>query len=126
MSDDDSKERRHFSRIPFDAKAALSSPAGQWHSTLIDLSLNGALLERPAGWTGAGGESCTLHIHLGGDILISMDATVAHIDEIHIGLRCAHIDLDSIAHLRRFVELNLGDSELLNRELSALGATHGQ
>lgn len=126
MNDDHSKERRHFSRIPFDAKAALSSTAGQWHSTLIDLSLNGALLERPTDWTGASGDSCTLHIHLGGDMLISMNTKVAHIEDTHIGMHCVHIDLDSIAHLRRFVELNLGDPELLDRELSALGKAHEQ
>jgi len=32
-----------------------------------------------------------------------------------------HIDLDSISHLRRLVELNLGDEALLERELAALG-----
>ena len=31
-----------------------------------------------------------------------------------------HIDLESISHLRRLVELNLGDSSLLERELAAL------
>ncbi|MFZ5594085.1 MAG: PilZ domain-containing protein [Pseudomonadota bacterium] len=126
MSSDHPQERRHFRRIPFDAEAALSSPNGQWRSTLVDLSLNGALLERPAGWMGTTGESCTLHIHLGGDMLISMNAEVAHIDDTHIGLHCTHIDLDSVAHLRRFVELNLGDPALLERELSALGTTHGK
>ena len=34
----------------------------------------------------------------------------------------ASIDLDSITHLRRLVELNLGDEKLLERELSHLAA----
>jgi len=37
-----------------------------------------------------------------------------------IGFACTHIDIDSAAHLRRLVELNLGNPELLARELSAL------
>ncbi|VAX04921.1 hypothetical protein MNBD_GAMMA20-584, partial [hydrothermal vent metagenome] len=43
-----------------------------------------------------------------------------HSENDHIGFRCEHIDLESISHLRRLVELNLGDAKLLDRELSAL------
>jgi hypothetical protein len=50
-----------------------------------------------------------------------MDVTVAHCESEHVGFHCDHIDIDSITHLRRLVELNLGDPELLERELSALG-----
>ena len=55
------------------------------------------------------------------DASIRMDVTVAHVEDQHIGFRCEHIDLDSITHLRRLVELNVGDIDILNRELSALG-----
>ena len=43
-----------------------------------------------------------------------------HIEDDHTGYRCEHIDLDSISHLRRLVELNLGDPDILDRELSEL------
>jgi len=50
-----------------------------------------------------------------------MEGHLAHVgDNNTVGIRCESIDLDSISHLRRLVELNLGDPELLNRELSAL------
>jgi hypothetical protein len=35
-------------------------------------------------------------------------------------LQCNAIDIDSVTHLRRLVELNLGNSEQLNKELSQL------
>jgi hypothetical protein len=35
-------------------------------------------------------------------------------------LLCHSIDIDSVTHLRRLVELNLGNADLLQRELSAL------
>ncbi|HXK57002.1 MAG TPA: PilZ domain-containing protein, partial [Gammaproteobacteria bacterium] len=38
-----------------------------------------------------------------------------------LGLRCVSIDMESIGHLRRLVELNLGDAELLHRDLESLG-----
>ncbi len=46
-----------------------------------------------------------------------MDVTLAHTEEDHIGFHCEHIDLDSVTSLKRLVELNLGDEELLEREI---------
>ncbi|MCP4041018.1 MAG: PilZ domain-containing protein, partial [Gammaproteobacteria bacterium] len=62
-----------------------------------------------------------LSIQLGeAQSLIHMQTTASHEDAERIGFRCCHIDLDSMSHLRRLVELNLGEPELLSRELSAL------
>ena len=55
-----------------------------------------------------------------GKITITMDVVTAHIRDNRIGFCCIHIDLESITHLRRLMELNLGDEEQMNRELSAL------
>jgi len=52
--------------------------------------------------------------------LASKQGVVAHSEAGHIGLTCQHIDLDSAAHLRRLVELNLGDETQLRRKLQAL------
>ena len=49
-----------------------------------------------------------------------MNCQLAHCHGRLAGLVCTSIDLDSITHLRRLVELNLGDPDLLDRELSAL------
>jgi len=45
---------------------------------------------------------------------------IRHIEENHIGLKCHSIDIDSITHLKRLVELNLADETLLHRELETL------
>jgi hypothetical protein len=45
-----------------------------------------------------------------------------HSDEGQVGFECEFIDLDSISNLRRLVELNLGDSMLLERQLGSLGS----
>jgi hypothetical protein len=49
-----------------------------------------------------------------------MQGELVHREGHQVGLRCREIDIESIAHLRRLVELNLGDEDLLERELSAL------
>ena len=62
----------------------------------------------------------TIRLDAAGEAVIRMEGEIAHRDGTQVGMRCTGIDLDSIAHLRRLVELNLGDEELLHRELSAL------
>jgi hypothetical protein len=117
-------ERRQFWRASFHAPAQLTLPGGVREAELLDISLKGALLELPTGTAAALDEPCQLRLALGsGDDAIVMDTTVSHIDSgsgRRVGLRCDAIDLDSITHLRRLVQLNAGDAGLLERELSAL------
>ncbi len=114
-------EKRHFSRIHFDADTYLISAEGSWRCHLIDLSLKGALIDAPRDWSGRPNDHFLLELALdGNDAVIRMEVSVSHIENDHVGFRCEHIDLDSISHLRRLVELNLGNAELLDRELSAL------
>ncbi len=54
-------------------------------------------------------------------VRIVMEGAVAHRGDGRVGLRCTSIDMDSMIHLRRLMELNLGDPGLLERELFALG-----
>lgn len=122
MTRNASEEHRHYTRIRFDAKVFLSHAANRWDSSLLDISLKGALFRQPQNWAGTVGDSLLAELVLDNDVvIIRMQGTVVHIENGHIGLRCEHIDIDSIAHLKRLVELNLGDAEQLNRELSALG-----
>jgi hypothetical protein len=55
-----------------------------------------------------------------GDAIIHMSGDIAHIEDNHIGIQCHQLDLDSATLLRRVVELNLADSDLLERELHAM------
>ena len=51
-----------------------------------------------------------------------MHIAVVHETDNETGLQCNAIDIDSVTHLRRLVELNLGDSDQLNKELSQLSS----
>ena len=115
-------ERRQFARIPFDAELLLSGAGHHWEPELLDVSLKGLLIRAPEDWEVPDGTE--LHAILTLDdqeTVIRMDVKVAHVEAGRIGLGCVHLDLDSISHLRRLVELNLGDAALLDRELAALG-----
>ena len=117
---DSHAEQRRFSRIPFDVSVSLHRDDACWESTLADISLHGALIYTPENFEAAENTQYQLNIHLEGGPDIVMDVHIAHQESETTGLRCDDIDVDSITHLRRLVELNLGDMALLERELSAL------
>ena len=116
-----SQNRRQFSRIQFSTGARLSILGHEYPVAVEDISLKGALL-RPQGETVLHiGTHAILQLHLEAHgPLIRMEGYVAHSGNDHYGFACEKIDLDSITHLRRLVELNLGDAPLLERELGAL------
>ncbi len=122
MNDPRDQERRRFQRVLFDAPAQLITPREVRDSAVVDVSFKGVLVRRPAGWRVLPEEGVLVEIQLEApDSHIRMHAAVAHIEPDHVGLQCRHIDVESAAHLRRVVELNLGDAALLERELAMLG-----
>lgn len=114
-------DKRVFTRIPFDAHVDVTLEDGkQYESRLLDISLKGALIKTPDQWQARISDFCTLHIHLSEDTVVAMECHVTHVEQNHTGLTCDHIDVTSISHLRRIIEQNTADENLLHRELSAL------
>jgi hypothetical protein len=114
-------DNRKFSRILFSSKARIIQAGQTYDTELLDLSLKGALVQRPAGWQHATGTEALLQVVLNdSELQLDMQVTVAHLHDDTLGLRCELIDIESASHLRRLLELNLGDADLLSRELSEL------
>ncbi|SDD95451.1 PilZ domain-containing protein [Aquimonas voraii] len=114
--------RRH-SRFPIEGAVRIYSGSAMWQSQLIDLAIRGALVSRPLGFDGRIGNRYRLDVRLEGGPMIAMAVSLARLDNVAAGFSCERIDLDSFLRLKRTIELNLGNAELLNRELSALGVT---
>ena len=116
------ENRRAFHRIFFEAPVAVTDNNYSHTAVLSDISLNGALIRITDNWSPQSGQTVMLKIALSGDpeAMISMEAEVTHVENKLVGLKRTHIDVDSISHLRRLVELNLGDSDMLHRELEHL------
>ncbi len=118
------QNRRRFTRIIFDAKCTLSSAGHEWQVTLIDICLKGALVECHHDIPVNLGDQVELKIMLeGSDIVITMPARINHKLDNRVGFQAMSMQLDDVSHLRRLVELNLGDSVLLERELVHLYST---
>ncbi|MFY8274186.1 PilZ domain-containing protein [Pseudoalteromonas sp. SSDWG2] len=117
------ENRRHFTRIIFQRPALVMVNAQHYGCHLLDLSLNGALISHPLGLHPDSGQKLELVFNLAGsDIDIKMQCEIAHIDQEFIGLHCLELDLDSATHLKRLIELNVGDDKLLHRELAQLAS----
>lgn len=118
-----STERRTFSRITFDADTTIRQGEHSWSVVLIDVSLKGLLIEEPFAWGIDSNQPVTASIRLGNDDdnIITMSMRFRHQEDKQIGFECSEIDIESISRLRRLIELNLGDPELLERELASLG-----
>lgn len=117
-------ERRKFSRVLFDAQVELAQYDYQWHATLLDISLKGLLLQGSLPDTICADKTILVKILLADNTTIAMAVTVAHQEDNQVGLVCAAIDIDSVCHLRRLIELNLGNSQAAERELSELITPH--
>ncbi|WP_137818260.1 PilZ domain-containing protein [Pseudomonas sp. 2FG] len=114
-------ERRRFQRIAFDASTELAQGERRWTVELHDLSLKGLLVKRPRDWHCDPDQPFEARIELSAEAQVSMEVLLIHTQQDLLGFVCRHIDLDSIGHLRRLIELNLGDETLLECELASLG-----
>lgn len=116
-----SEERRHFGRIPFGIKILLRTPEETCLGTLLDIALKGALLEFPAPPETFGmGALGWLKIRLENEVVLEFTVKNVHVDGLQVGVRFTEFSLDTLSHLRRLLELNSGDAELVKNELHFL------
>lgn len=113
-------ERRKFSRILFDAHVELAQGEFHWRASLLDISLKGLLLQQTLPMEVNHTQPILVKILLSDSTCIAMSVMLAHQHHNQTGLMCTSIDIDSVSHLRRLIELNLGDASAAERELSEL------
>ena len=113
--------KRRFTRVPFDADVVLHHDGDAWTTDLVDVSLKGLLVVAPAGFALTAGTTLSVDLMLNEEVAINTECTLVHHTGTRVGLHIDRIDMESIMHLRRLLELNLGDPDLLERELSGLG-----
>lgn len=118
-------ERRKYSRVSLDLPGVLESDVQKKNYIVhvLDVSLKGAFVELanfeedPHLFSG---QKYKLTIQLQATTKIVMQMTCRHVSGKSLGLECNHIGPESISYLKRLVEMNLGRSDILNRELNVL------
>lgn len=115
-----SLERRRFQRLSFNLAAELSQHELPWHAGLLDISLKGLLIAGQLPEYFDALAPIQVRIELSEQAQIVMQVAVAHQSTDSTGLSSLSIDMESMSHLRRLIELNLGDAGAAERELAEL------
>lgn len=112
------KGLRHYARIHFAAEVLLHLPDRTIGVQLIDIALKGALVQTVTPEPLVLQEPCRLVLALtdAGDGVV-MAGKIVHLEGRHVGIECNDIDVASLTRLRRLIELNIGDADLMKREL---------
>ena len=103
------------------AAVRIYSGSAMWTTGLIDVSLRGMLAVKPADWSGEIGSLFRLDMKIESGPIIAMSTRLVRNGDTELAFACQKLDLDSFSALKRLIELNLGNTEALNRELTALG-----
>lgn len=115
------EERRHFQRVAFDAPARLGLGDRLVEGRVVDLSFKGALIHLDERCDFEIGTCLELRVSLmTEEVRMTVEVIRHHASEL--GLRCLTIDLDSMTHIRRLMEFNLADPDLLEREFLAFAS----
>jgi hypothetical protein len=120
------QDKRQFKRIGFvdsvlvTAEGLEGDEVNSWQTQCLDISMRGILLQRPSDMPASIGSPYEVELMLAEDIQILMPCTVVHAEDHHLGLRIEMMSIDSLTNLRRLLELNLADSDEIERELNAL------
>lgn len=113
--------KRRFDRVAFDAECELHM-SGKPPAVveLHDISLKGALVESKGDLPIDLADEAELVLYLSNEVMIRMPSVLRSKRGLLYGFEVSKLDLDSVAHLRRLIELNLGSEELVHRNLEAL------
>ena len=119
-SEGNAPQRRRFSRIQFPADVFVEIDDNSINGKLIDISLHGALIEIADSNAVSLNSICRLTLTLTETVKIIMKLKIAHLADNRLGCECTEVDLDSLTHLKRLVAYNIGDQDLLERQLGEL------
>jgi hypothetical protein len=122
-------ERRKYSRVNFQGHCSLVldnvSKQRDFDASLIDISFKGALVSIATTEVELINEALHLHLKLeGSDITLLLNGIVSHQHEHFIGINFTTIDIDSMTHLKRIIEFNIGSDEDMHREFDQLIEQH--
>lgn len=112
------ENRRRFSRIHFVTDANLQIKESWYEAHVLDLSLKGALVQIYQPPKGRLAAAAKIQFYLkGSNILLKFRGKLVHREDDRLGYSFTEVDLDSMCHLRKLLECNLGDPAQLKREV---------
>jgi len=108
---------RNYRRIPFTTTATILLGHRRLVCELVDLALRGTLLQTDEEVSLSIGECAQVEIELASsELKLTFEVELIHRAQNQYGFLFIGADDESLAHLRRLLELNLGDGEQVDRE----------
>ena len=115
------EDHRLFQRIKFVTTTDVEIDGTLHNCTLLDVSLRGALVAFADNLSPGRGLPCAVTIHLDDShIRLPFRGVTVHSRDNLTGIRFEHIDIESMIHLRRLLELNTADAAGVRSELNSL------
>lgn len=117
-NDTHNEDRRQYHRVGFHANALLSCSKTNTFVEILDISLAGALLKLDS--LPKEMEDVILEVKLSDEANFEMRGSLVAYDDNHVALHRDLSHLENDYHLRRLLELNLGDPKLMERDVKTL------
>lgn len=114
------QKRRCFTRVPFIAEIVMQCGDEEWTCNLLDISLNGMLVEPPTNIKINPNNPCAVALFLADDVVINARVRIKYTEIDRWGLQYLSIDMGSLKQLRRLLERSFHDPDLIDRELNQL------
>jgi hypothetical protein len=110
-------EQRNYRRIPFQTEAEIHLPDSTYKCELVDLALQGALFKSIQDLPVEIGNHCHLTIVLpASDLTMEFTGELIHQRGHFYGFIFVSEDAVTMGHLRRLLELNIGNGDQVDRE----------
>lgn len=110
-------ELRNYRRINFQTEADINIDATPHHCELVDLALQGALFRSDQDLPLSSGDQCLLTITLPtSDLTMEFTGELIHQRGAFYGFIFISEDAVTMGHLRRLLELNIGNGDEVDRE----------
>ncbi len=111
-------EKRYCKRITFPATVEIEFQQRSYPGELLDLSMKGALIQPDGDITLQKKENASIKITLPmSELILSFEAELVHLYKNNMGFKFISVDIDTMTHLRRLMELNTGNSEQVHEEI---------
>ena len=111
------EDKRRFNRVTCEEKVLVCFDGSIVRAQLLDISLKGALVEFENDVTFQHGDILDITLSLdNSDIVLQFESKVMHRSNNVAGVKFIRIDLDSMIHLRSFIEARTMDPEQVVKE----------
>ncbi|MGC9518883.1 MAG: PilZ domain-containing protein [Desulfuromonadaceae bacterium] len=116
------EEKRRYERVHFVEDIEIIHGDKRYRGVITDISMKGVLIKLEEIPPEVSSDAWLIRLPLSDEVKIVVQARPSHIDYAQhtVGFHFTEIDADSMAHLRRLLELNTGDAGEIERELERM------